>query len=179
MRIRSRGSRKFSLHIWARGTPRNVTSSRCRLGSRGPGGIVENVAAFAHFGDVLRVSLRVHRDHQVVIERARGVAVLVHADFVPGGQTLDIRWKKVLPGNRNAHAENRLHEQAVGAGGTGSVDVGQLDCEIVDSRDTWIRVYAGTNELLSHTALPAYEIWSSNFCMSQAAVGQRSAHRPQ
>ena len=40
-----------------------------------PAGIVEQIAARPHLANIPRVSLRVHRDHQVVIERARGVAV--------------------------------------------------------------------------------------------------------
>ena len=88
-----------------------------------PGGIVEQVAALANLGDVLRVGLRVHRDHQVVIERARCIAVFIDANLVPGGQALNIRGEKILAGDRNAHAENRLHQQAVGAGGSGAIYV--------------------------------------------------------
>ena len=145
IRMRSRGSRKLSLHICANGTPRKFTSSRMQAGIERPGGIVEQVAALAHFADVARVGLRVHRDHQVVIERARGVAVLIDADLVPGGQALNVRREKILAGNRNAHAEDRLHEQSVGAGRSGSVYVGQFDGEVV---------YAGTHES-TLTGLPA------------------------
>ncbi len=134
-----------------------------------PGGVVQEIAALAHFANVARVGLRVHRDHQVVIERARGVAVFVDADLVPGGQALDVGREQVFAGDGNAHAEDGLHDEAVGAGRSGSVDVGQFDGEIV---------YAGTHASES-TGLPAYGINSSNFCMSHAAVGQRSAHRPQ
>ena len=66
--------------------------------------------------------------------RARGVAVLVDANLVPGGQSLDVRRKEVLARDGNAHAEDGLHEQAVGARRTGAVDVGDLEGEIVDAR---------------------------------------------
>ena len=75
IRMRSRGSRKFSLHNWASGTPRNVTSSREQSRIERPGGVVEHVAAGGDFLDVARVGLRVHRHHEVVMSERADVAV--------------------------------------------------------------------------------------------------------
>src|SRR5205823_2656620 len=121
--------------------------------------------------------LRVHGDHEIVVEGTGHMATLVDPDLVPGRQSLDVGGEKVLARHRDAHAEHRLHQQAVRAGGSGPVDVGELDGEVVDA--DWadnIRPY-----YVLHTALraPAYGMRRSNFCISQAAVGQRSAHRPQ
>ena len=88
-----------------------------------PSGIVEQIAALANFRHVLRVSLRIHRHHQIVIERPRRVPVLIDADLVPGRQALNVRREKILAGYRNPHAEDRLHQQAVGAGRSGAVHV--------------------------------------------------------
>ena len=98
-----------------------------------PGRVVKNVSARDDFADVARVGLGVHRHHQVEIGRTCGVAVLVDADFVPGGQALDVRRKQVLARNGNPHAKDGLHDEAVGARGAGTVDVGKLEREIVGS----------------------------------------------
>ena len=80
----------------------------------------------------------VHRHHQVVIERPRRVPRPVHSDLIPGRQTLNIRRKQILPRNRHAHPENRLHNQAVRAGRTGPVDIRQLDRKVVNAAThTW------------------------------------------
>ena len=74
----------------------------------------------------------------------------------------------------------RLHQQRVGAGRARAVDVGDLDDEVV---------YAASGMSCALAVLRAHRCASSlgvramldrtDFCMSQAAVGQRSAHRPQ
>ena len=101
---------------------------------QGPRRVVEHVAARLHLLHVARVRLRVHRDHQIVLARPRGVAVLVDADLVPGRQPLDVRREQVLPRDGDPHAEDRLHEEAVGAGRARPVHVGELDGEIVRPR---------------------------------------------
>ena len=63
--------------------------------------------------------------------RSRGIARAIHADFIPRGQTLNIRGEQVLAGDGNTHPEDGLHDQAIGAGGPGPVDIGQLEGEIV------------------------------------------------
>src|SRR5205814_714915 len=60
-------------------------------------------------------------------------------------------------------------EQFVGAGRTRAVDVGEADDEVV---------YAADRLLLGHD-VPACVMSMRYFCMSQAPVGQRSAHSPQ
>ena len=83
--------------------------------------------------------------------------------------------KKFLPLTGHAHAEDRLHQQRVGARGAGAVDVRNLEDEVVYPAFL----------LLSHSSSPAVlrrartESSRVDFCMSQAPVGQRSAHSPQ
>ena len=73
-------------------------------------------------------------------------------------------------------------EQLVGAGRARAVDVGELDDEVV-VQDS-MRVAFGRHSRRASASRrrqprPAWVISSRNFCMSQAPVGQRSAHRPQ
>ncbi|MDR3504770.1 MAG: aminotransferase class I/II-fold pyridoxal phosphate-dependent enzyme, partial [Acidocella sp.] len=89
------------------------------------------VTAGADLMDIAGVGFSVHRDHQVVLRRARRVAVFADADFVPRRKALNIGRKQILPAHRNAHAEDGLHQQTVGAGRSGSVDIRQLQGEIV------------------------------------------------
>ena len=98
-----------------------------------PGGVVDQVAAGDHFAHVLRVRLGVHRDHEVDLSRTRDVRILGDADFVPGGQALDVRRKVVLAHDGHAAAEDGLHEQRVGAGRTGAVHRRDLDREVIYS----------------------------------------------
>ena len=136
-----------------------------------PRRVVDQEAARTHFAHVLRVGLGIHRDHEVDAAGARDVAFPGHADLVPGGQALDVRGKIVFPHDRDAHPEDGLHQHRVGTGRARAVHVGELDDEVV---------YA----VLSRCGLGHW--WSFacgrlivDFCMSQAAVGQRSAQRPQ
>ncbi len=96
-----------------------------------PARVVDQIAAGIDFTHVARIRLRVHRHHEVDAARACDVAVARHADFVPRRQPLDVRGEVVLPHDGNAHAEHGLHQQRVGAGGAGSVDVRELDDEVV------------------------------------------------
>ena len=115
-----------------------------------------------------------------ILPRARDVAVLGDADLVPGGQALDVRREVVLAHDRDAHAEDGLHEQGVGAGRAGAVDVRELDREVVYSVWHLERLLAvGAAWRRRRGFVLACGHWIVDFCMSQAAVGQRSAHRPQ
>ena len=98
-----------------------------------PRRVVEQPAAGADFGDVLLVGRGVERHHQVEVRRARGVAVLADPDLVPGRQALDVRREDVLAGDRHAHAEDGLHDQAVGRRRPGAVGRGDLEREVVDA----------------------------------------------
>jgi hypothetical protein len=113
------------------GMPISVMS--LRLSSRGQRlrVVVEQVAAGLQARDVLGVGLGVHGHHDVDALAPAEVAVFVDPHLEPGGQALDVRRKDVAGGHRNAHAEQRLGEHAVGAGRTGAVDVGETDDEIV------------------------------------------------
>ena len=138
------------------------------------GVVVEQVAARHDGCDVLRPGLRVHRHHQVHATAARTqIAGLGHAHLVPGRQTLDVARKNVARGDRHAHAQDRLREQRVGAGRPRSVDVGELDDEVVDALETG---YAFCK--LQH-ACSACATSIRKRCISHAPVGHRSAHRPQ
>ena len=141
-----------------------------------PRRIVEQVAARLDLGDVLVPGLRVHRHHQVDAAAAAEMAGLGDAHLVPGRQALDVRREDVARGDRHAHAQDRAGEQPVGARRAGAVDVGELDDEVVDAD-------AGGEAVRSCGGVrrrPAAWVMSRrNFCMSQAPVGQRSAHRPQ
>ena len=99
-----------------------------------PRRVVEQPAAGPDLLDVLLVGRGVERDHQVEVRRPRRVAVLVDPDLVPGRQALDVRREHVLPGHRDAHAEDGLHDQAVGRRRPGAVGGGDLESEFVGSR---------------------------------------------
>src|SRR6202030_3970892 len=86
--------------------PQKCDTAADQLRIERPGGIVEDVAVFAHFANIFRVGLRVHRDHQIVVQRAGRISFVVDPNLVPGGKSLDVGWKKILPGNRNPHAKN-------------------------------------------------------------------------
>ncbi len=58
--------------------------------------------------------LRIHGDHEIDFFFAGDVAVFVGANGVPGGQSGDVRGKKVLAGNRNSHLENAAQQNCVG-----------------------------------------------------------------
>ena len=98
----------------------------------GFGGVIEHVATGLHLADVFRKALRVHADHHVDAAAAAQIAVLADAHFVPGGQSLNIRGENVSWAHRDTHAENRLGKHAIGTGGAGAIDVGELDDEVVD-----------------------------------------------
>ena len=131
--------------------------------------IVEQVAAGLDRGDVLVPGLRVHRHHEVDAAAGAEMAGLGDADLVPGRQALDVRREDVARRHRHAHPQHRAGEQLVGARRAGAVDVGEPDDEIVYAAD-WASCW--------HVG-PAWVISMRYFFMSQAPVGQRSAHSPQ
>jgi hypothetical protein len=98
-----------------------------------PGGVEDQVAAGRHVAQVARIGLGIHRDHDVDLAGAGDVAVLRDADLVPGRQALDVRREVVLAHHRDAAAEQRFHQQRVGARRTRPVDGGDLDDEIIDA----------------------------------------------
>ncbi len=99
------------------------------------GGIVEEISSGLDAGDVLVPSLRVHRDHEVGAAAGAEMAALGNAHLVPGRQALDVGRENVARCAGNAHAQHRAGEQFVGAGGTGAVDVGKSDDEVVYALD--------------------------------------------
>ncbi len=132
-----------------------------------PRRVIEQVAAGLDRGDVGVPGLRVHRHHHVDAAARAQMAGFRHPHLVPGRQALDVGRKDVARTDRHAHAQDRLGEQRVRRRRAGAVDVGELDDEVV-----------GTGQRLRHAG-PAYVMSIRYFCMSQAPVGQRSAHSPQ
>ncbi len=114
-----------------------------------PARVEHQPAAAAHLGHVLRVGGGVQRHHQVEVRGAGGVAVFADPDLVPRGQALDIRREDVLARDRNAHPEDGLHDEAVGAGRAGAVGRGDLEGEVVDAIH-----HSGVPWLLSPSARP-------------------------
>ena len=95
-------------------------------------GVVVHQVAARHDGlDVFGEGLGVHRHHDVDAFSTTHVAVLRDPHLEPSGQPFDVRRKDVARRHRNAHAEQRLGEHAIGGGRTRTVDVGEADDEIV------------------------------------------------
>jgi hypothetical protein len=138
------------------------------------GVVIEKVAAGLNAGDILVPGLGVHGDHQIHPAAARAqVPGFRHPHLIPGRQALDVGWEDVPGRRRDAHAQDRLGEQRIGAGRTGPVHIGELDNEVIDPLETFHAVY-----LLQHTC-SACATSIRKRCMSHAPVGHRSAHSPQ
>src|ERR1700737_4119593 len=97
------------------------------------------------------------------------MSVLGHPHLIPGRQALDVGGEDVARRDRHAMTQDRAAEQFVGARRARAVDVGEADDEVVYAAD----------RLLDGHDVPAWDMSMRYFCMSQAPVGQRSAHRPQ
>src|SRR6185503_342339 len=92
-------------------------------------------------------------------------------------QTLDVRREHILARHGNAHAEDGLHDEAVRRRGARAIGRRDLEGEVVHAfrkGDHFAATY-----LLHDCFSPAWGWNSSNLTMSQACVGQRSAHSPQ
>ncbi len=98
-----------------------------------PGRIVNQPPPGFDLGKITRIGLRVHRHHDIDAVGPGLVARPGDTDFVPGRQPLDIGREVVLADDRDAHAEDRLHQQAVGTGRTRAVDCCYLDDDVVYS----------------------------------------------
>ena len=81
-----------------------------------PRRVIDQPASRSDLIHVLRVSLHVHRNHDVDAIGPRLKTVFGHANLKPGWQALDIRWEEVLADDRHAHPEDGLHQQTIGAG---------------------------------------------------------------
>src|SRR5208282_5060321 len=102
-------------------------------GGQGLRRIIEEVTAGLDLGEVLVPRLRVHRDHHVDAATASEMAAFADSYLVPGRQTLDVRGEDVARARRDAHPQDRLGEERVGARRPRSVDVGEFDDEVVDA----------------------------------------------
>jgi hypothetical protein len=69
--------------------------------------VVEECAAWQHVFQVLREGLRFIADHNLVLVAPGGKTIFVDPDGIPGRQSLNVGWEQVLPGNRDAHLEQR------------------------------------------------------------------------
>ena len=108
---------------------RHVRTREARI--ERPRRVVHEPSARTDFRDILVVCRRVHRHQQIEVRRPRGVAVPAHPDLVPGRESLDVRRKHVLSSNRHAHAEDGLHDQAVGRRRPGAVRRRNLEGKVV------------------------------------------------
>ena len=98
-----------------------------------PRGIVDQPPAGTNRHHIFDVGLHVHRDDDVDPFGPGLVAVARHADLVPGRQSLDIGREIILADDRDPHPENCLHHEAIRARGSGAIDRGDLDDDVVDS----------------------------------------------
>lgn len=98
-----------------------------------PGIIIEQIAARRDFGEIALVGLGIHRDDEIGRAGTRHIGVLGDADLEPGRQALDVGWEQVLANHGHAHAEDRLHQQAIGTGRAGAVHIADLDDKVVDA----------------------------------------------
>ena len=170
-----------------------------------PGRVVHQPAATRDFCKVLRIGLRVHRHHDVDAIGPRLETLARDPDLVPGRQALDVRREVILADDRDSHPKDGFQQQPVGTGRAGTVDRSDFDYDIVDSghehltsAETCSRCcnntrteYPNPIPVLAYAAetfcrrgagsgsLQAYGTRTVDFCMSQAPVGQRSAHRLQ
>ena len=99
-----------------------------------PGGVVEQVTAGGQFAKVALIRLGVHCHRNIHAAGARQVAAVAGAHLIPGGQALDIGREIVLARDRDAHPEQGLHQQRIGAGRASAVYVGDANREIVVCR---------------------------------------------
>ena len=136
------------------------------------GRIVEQVAAGLDLGDVLVPGLRVHRDHQVDAAAPAEIAGLDDAHLVPGRQALDVGREDVARATGTPMRRIALANSSLAVAEPEPLTLANLTTKSLT--------------LLSQARLSACDIRrlacvisSRNFCMSQAPVGQRSAHRPQ
>ena len=147
-----------------------------------PGAVVEQVAAGLDLGHVLRPRSAGSSPPSGRRRRAgRASPSRVTRTSYQVGRPWMLRGEDVARADRHAHAQDGLGEQLVGRGRARAVDVGELDDEIVDGFDAAScrpprGCFVGA---ASRQPGPAWVMSSRNFCMSQAPVGQRSAHRPQ
>ena len=97
------------------------------------------------------------------------------AHLVPRRQALDVGREDVARGDRHAHAQDRVREQAVGRRRARAVDVGELDDEIVDA-DCGIDVNRAVNPPLRSAAPAHAACWQrSSAC---AMLEQELLHVP-
>ena len=132
---------------------------------QGLGRVIEQIAARLDRRHVLVEGLRIHRDHEIDAAARAEMPGFGDAHLVPGRQALDVGGEDIARGDRHAHAQDRAREHFVGAGRARSVHIGEPDHKIIHALDR-------------HPSL-ALAIVIRYFCMSQAPVGQRSAHSPQ
>ncbi len=94
--------------------------------------IVEQPSAGHDLGEILVVGLGVHGNHEVDAVAAGEIALLAHADLIPGRQALDVRWEDVFRTDGDTHAEYGLREHGVRACRSGAVHGRKFADEIVD-----------------------------------------------
>ena len=97
-------------------------------------GVVQQPAPRDDISDVPRVGFCIHGNEEIDAISAAEMAGFTDPDLEPRRQALNVRREDVPRCRRNAHAEERLREHAVGGGRAGAVDVRELDHEVVDAK---------------------------------------------
>jgi hypothetical protein len=107
----------------------NVVAQHAQI--HGLGGVIDKVATGINRLHVLGHALGIHTHHDIRAAATTEITGLGNAYLVPGRHTLDVRREDVPGADRNTHAEYGLCKHSVGTGRPGSVDVGELDDEVV------------------------------------------------
>ena len=142
----------------------NILSYQSQI--EGLGRVVNKITARINLGDIALHTLWIDTDHDVGASTTAQIAILTHTYFIPGGHPLNVRGEYVAGAYGDTHPKNCFGEHAIGTGGTCAIHIGKLYDEVV-------------NGLLCLHDVPALVTLYKNRCMSQAPVGQRSAHSPQ
>ena len=130
------------------------------------GAVIKEISAWLDALNVFCHALRIHTHHQINAFTSAEIAFFAHTDFIPSGQTLNIRWKNVFRSDRNTHSKNGFSKQKIRTCRTRTIDIRKSNDKII-------------NFIYTQHEVPAFETLYIYFCISQAAVGHLSAHKPQ
>ncbi len=93
--------------------------------------VQDNIVTTSRLGDVIRIEKdtsryqsrkilfegqRIHGHNNLVFFLSGQKTVFINTNGIPGGLTLNIGWKNILPGYRDPHAEKRSHDGGIGSG---------------------------------------------------------------
>ena len=75
--------------------------------------VVENGAAGREGHNVILCGFGVHRDQKIDFLLAADVTIFIGADGIPGGQSGNVRRKKIFAGNWHAHLKDGTQQNCV------------------------------------------------------------------